>query len=236
VIDTKRFSPTSEDYAKALYALEARSERPVGTNALAERLGLTAGSVSAMLRKLAELGLLRLMPYHGVVLTEEGRRLALEVMRHHRLIELFLAEQLGMPWDRVHQEAEVLEHWLSEDLESAIAEKLGHPTIDPHGDPIPTADLRIDEGSSVSLSSLRPGQQGIFVRVSDSDPEMLRYLSQRDITPGERVQVIDRQPFEGPMFLRVAGRQLVLGGRLTASMRIELDPEDHPSNAEIGGA
>ncbi len=228
MIDTKRFSPTAEDYAKALYGLEARSERPVGTNALAERLGLTAGSVSAMLRKLAELGLLRLMPYHGVVLTEEGRRLALEVMRHHRLIELFLAEQLGMPWDRVHQEAEVLEHWLSEDLESAIAEKLGHPTIDPHGDPIPTADLRIDEGSSVSLSSLRPGQQGIFVRVSDSDPEMLRYLSQRDITPGERVQVIDRQPFEGPMFLRVAGRQLVLGGRLTASMRIELDPEDHP--------
>ena len=232
MIDTKQFSPTAEDYAKALYALEARSARPVGTNALAERLGLTAGSVSAMLRKLAELGLLRLMPYHGVVLTEEGRRLALEVMRHHRLIELFLADQLGMPWDRVHQEAEVLEHWLSEDLEAAIAEKLGNPTIDPHGDPIPSADLRIDEGSSVSLSSLAPGQQGIFVRVSDSDPEMLRYLSERDVTPGERVHVIDRQPFDGPMFLQLAGRQLVLGGTLIASMRIELDPEDQPSSAE----
>ena len=125
-------SPAIEDYAKALYALEARGEGPVGTTALAERLGLTPGSVSAMLRKLNELGILTLTPYHGVQLTVEGRRLALEVMRHHRLLELFLAEQLGMSWDRVHQEAEVLEHWLSEDLEAAIAEKLNHPKTDPH--------------------------------------------------------------------------------------------------------
>ncbi len=212
-----------EDYAKALYALEARSPGPVGTSALAQRLGLTPGSVSAMLRKLDELGLLHLTPYHGVQLTEEGRRLALEVMRHHRLIELFLAEQLGMAWDRVHQEAEVLEHWISEELEAAIAEKLGHPTLDPHGDPIPSADLRIDEGATVSLESLAPGQEGLFVRVSDSDPEMLRFLAQRRIAPGERLRVVEKQPFDGPVFLRLADHEVVLGSRLARSMRVELD-------------
>ncbi|MGI8428173.1 MAG: metal-dependent transcriptional regulator [Solirubrobacteraceae bacterium] len=228
----KRFSATAEDYAKALYALETRGEGPVGTNALAERLGLTPGSVSAMLRRLDELGLLSLTPYHGVQLTAEGRKLALEVMRHHRLLELFLAEQLGISWDRVHQEAEVLEHWLSEDVEAAIAEKLGHPTVDPHGDPIPTADLKIDEGSSVSLTSLRPGQRGIFVRVSDSDPEMLRFLDERNIAPGERLEVMAKQPFDGPMFLSIAGREVVLGGTLADSMRIELDPDDQEPSAD----
>ncbi len=216
-------SPAVEDYAKALYALEARHHGPVGTNALAQRLRLTPGSVSAMLRKLDELGLLILTPYRGVQLTEEGRRLALEVMRHHRLLELFLAEQLGMSWDRVHQEAEVLEHWLSEDLEAAIAEKLNHPTVDPHGDPIPSADLQIDEGSTVSVDSLKPGDEGVFVRVSDSDPEMLRFLAEQDIAPGERLQVIKRQPFDGPVFLNIAGQDVVLGGRLASSMRVELD-------------
>ncbi len=212
-----------EDYAKALYALETRAGGPVGTNALAERLGLTPGSVSAMVRKLDELGLLVLTPYHGVQLTEEGRRLALEVMRHHRLIELFLAEQLGMGWDRVHQEAEVLEHWLSEDLEAAIAEKLDNPTVDPHGDPIPSADLRIDEGSTVSVDSLAPGEEGVFVRVSDSDPEMLRFLAEKGISTGAWLRVIDKQPFDGPVFLNIAGKDVAFGGRLARSMRVKLD-------------
>lgn len=213
-----------QDYVKAVYSLEGRTEGPVGTNALADRLRLTPGSVSAMLRKLDELELVLLTPYHGVQLTEYGRRLALEVMRHHRLIELFLAEQLGMPWDRVHQEAEVLEHWLSEELEAAIAEKLGQPTVDPHGDPIPTVELQIDEGSTVSLESLRPGQRGLFVRVSDSDPEMLRFLAEKGISPGERLEVIDKQPFDGPVFLRFDGDDVVLGGRLARMMRVEVDP------------
>ncbi len=216
-------SPAIEDYAKALYALEARGERPVRTNALAERLGLTPGSVSAMLRRLDELGLITLTRYRGVQLTGEGRRLALEVMRHHRLIELFLAEQLEMPWDRVHDEAEVLEHWLSEDLEAVIAEKLNHPTIDPHGDPIPSADLQIDEGSTVSLESVQPGETGVFVRVSDSEPEMLRFLAGQGIAPGEQLRVIEKQPFDGPMFLNIAGKDVALGGRLAAAMRVELD-------------
>ena len=176
-----------------------------------------------MVRKLGSEGLLVVTPYHGAQLTEAGRRLALEVIRHHRLIELFLTEQLGMGWDRVHQEAEVLEHWLSEDLEAAIAERLGHPTVDPHGDPIPTADLRIDEGSTVSVDSLAPGEEGVFVRVSDADPEMLRFLAAEGIVPGERLRVTGRQPFGGPVFLSIAGRDHVLGGRLTSAMRVTLD-------------
>src|SRR5664279_1921291 len=153
-------TPAVEDYSKAIFALQSRSEEPVSTNALAERLGITPGSVSAMLKKLDELGLTAHVPYRGVRLTADGRRLALEVIRHHRLLESFLADTLGMPWDRVHAEAEVLEHVLSEDLEELIAAKLGHPTHDPHGDPIPTRDLTIDEGTTESLHSLDAGACG----------------------------------------------------------------------------
>jgi len=221
-VATRDTSPAIEDYAKALYALEARGEGPVGTTALAERLGLSAGSVSAMLKKLAELELVQRAPYHGVALTAEGRRLALEVLRHHRLIELFLAEHLGMPWDRVHEEAEVLEHWLSEDLESMIAEKLGHPTVDPHGDPIPSADLVLEEQPTLSLAALDPGACGVFVRVSDTDPAMLRYLEQQGIAPGASLEVLDRQPFEGPISLRLDDRDAVLGVTLARAMRVSV--------------
>src|SRR5947209_9225067 len=162
-----------EDYSKAIFALESRSHEAVSTNALAERLGITPGSVSAMLKKLDELGLITRLPYRGVRLTADGRRLALEVVRHHRLLESFLADALGMPWDRVHAEAEILEHVLSDDLEELIAAKLGHPTVDPHGDPIPSADLEIDESPSERLDVLEPGASGVLVRGSDSDSGML---------------------------------------------------------------
>jgi DtxR family Mn-dependent transcriptional regulator len=218
----RRTSAAIEDYSKALYALEARGEGPVGTSALADRLGVTPGSVSAMLKRLDALHLVMHSRYHGVRLTDDGRRLALEVLRHHRLIELFLAEQLDMPWDRVHAEAEVLEHVLSEDLEAAIAEKLGHPTVDPHGDPIPSADLVVEEGDTSSLDALPVGERGVFVRVSDSDPEMLRFLSERGIAPGMALEVVDKQPFEGPIFVRVHGEDIVLGGRLAGAMRVRL--------------
>ena len=131
--------------------------------------------------------------------------MALEVLRHHRLLELYLAESLGVPWDRVHDEAEVLEHVLSEELEELIAAKLGNPTHDPHGDPIPSRELEIEEGETESLAALEPGARGVFVRVSDSDPEMLRYLAERGITPGERFEIVDRQPFGGPLFARFDG-------------------------------
>ncbi len=216
-------SSAVEDYCKAIYTLESRGGEPVSTNALAERLGITPGSVSAMLRKLDELGLIVHHPYRGVRLTENGRRVALEVIRHHRLIELFLAETLQMPWDRVHAEAEVLEHVLSEELERLIAAKLGDPELDPHGDPIPSADLQLRERETHALDSLVPGQCGVFVRVSDADPEMLRYLSERGISPGERFEVLDRQPFGGPLFVSFADCEHTIGGLLAHAMRVELD-------------
>lgn len=215
------YSPAVEDYAKATYALQARAGGAVTTNALAERLDLTPGSVSAMVKKLDELGLVLHVPYRGIELTGAGERVALEVLRHHRLLELYLAESLDVPWDRVHEEAEVLEHHISEELEERIATKLGHPTHDPHGDPIPTAELTIDEGDTVSLQQLDPGMRGRFVRVSDADPEMLRYLAERGIAPGDRFEIVDKQPFGGPIFARFGRDTHILGGRLAEAMRAD---------------
>src|ERR1700722_17879361 len=210
-----------EDYTKAIYALESRGGDAVSTNALAERRGVTAASASGMVKRLGELGLVEHRPYRGVSLTEEGRRVALEVMRHHRLLEAYLVQSLGVPWDRVHQEAEVLEHVLSEELEELISAALGDPTHDPHGDPIPTRDLRIEEGESKSLQELEPGDRARFTRVSDSDPEMLRFLAERGIAPGDELEVIDKQPFDGPLFVRFAEDIHVLGGGLARAMRVE---------------
>jgi DtxR family Mn-dependent transcriptional regulator len=211
-----------EDYAKAIFALERRLGEAVSTNALAERLGVTPASASGMVRKLDELGLVSHVPYKGVRLTPDGNRLALEVLRHHRLLELYLAESLGVPWDRVHDEAEVLEHHISEDLEALIAAKLGHPTHDPHGDPIPTADLELLEEETICLASLTPGCAGTFVRVSDSDPEMLRYLAERNIAPGDHLRVDDVQPFGGPLFVTINHTEHVLGGNLASAMRVRV--------------
>ncbi len=217
-----RPSEAIEDYAKAIYALARRGDGTVSNNALAERLGVTPGSASAMVRKLADRGLVEHVPYRGVALTPAGERVALEVLRHHRLLELYLAEALGVPWDRVHDEAEALEHVISEDLEERIAAKLGHPTHDPHGDPIPSADLSIDEGDTRSLSALEVGARGVFVRVSDSDPEMLRYLADRGVALGDRLEVVDRQPFDGPLTVRFGEDVHVLGGQLAAAMRVDV--------------
>jgi DtxR family Mn-dependent transcriptional regulator len=214
-------SEAVEDYAKAIYALQSRhGGEPVSTNELADRLGVTAASASAMVKKLAELGLVDHVPYRGTSLTAEGRRLALEVLRHHRLLELYLAEHLGVPWDRVHEEAEKLEHVLSEYLESQIAAKLGDPKVDPHGDPIPSASLSIDECDTRSLADLNPGDSGRFIRVSDSDPEMLRYLRDRGIGIGDSLEVLDRQPFDGPLTVRFGDDLHVLGGALARAMRV----------------
>src|SRR5204862_7126722 len=148
--------------------LETQRGGAVNTNAIAERLGVTPASASNMTKKLSSLGLVRHVPYRGVQLTHAGQRVALEVLRHHRLLERYLARTLDVPWDRVHDEAEVLEHVLSEELEELIAEKLGNPTHDPHGDPIPTRELRIEEGHTRNMQSLEPGVSGTFVRISDS--------------------------------------------------------------------
>jgi DtxR family Mn-dependent transcriptional regulator len=218
-----RASSAVEDYVKAIYSLEHRGDVPVTINLLAERLGVTAGSASAMVKKLAEAGLARHAPYRRVRLTRRGERLALEVLRHHRLLELYLTEALDVPWDRVHEEAEVLEHVLSEDLEERIARKLGNPTHDPHGDPIPSPELELDERATQSLESLEPGANGTFVRVSDADPAMLRYLAKRGISPGDAFEVVERQPFGGPLFVRFGATVHAVGGELARAMRAEVN-------------
>jgi DtxR family Mn-dependent transcriptional regulator len=213
-------TPAVEDYVKAIYTLDSGTGGSVTTTALAERLDVRPASVSGMLPKLTALGLVEHVPYKGVRLTERGTRVALEVVRHHRLLELFLVESLGMTWDEVHAEAEVLEHVLSEELEELIAAKLGNPTLDPHGDPIPSRDLTVPVDESTDLYSLEPGENGTFVRVSDADPEMLRFLADRGIAPGAAIEVIERQPFDGPLYVRVADDVHVLGAVLARAMRV----------------
>jgi DtxR family Mn-dependent transcriptional regulator len=193
----------------------------VSTSAIAERLEVSPASASAMVKRLESLGLATREPYHGVRLTRAGERVALEVLRHHRLLELYLAEALGMSWDRVHEEAEVLEHAISPELSELIAAKLGNPTHDPHGDPIPTANGEIDEAPTRPLADLPAGERVRFTRVSDSNSEMLRYLSDRGIAPGDELQCVGREPFGGPLTVRANGREHALGDLLARAMRVE---------------
>ena len=213
-----RAAPTSEaieDYAKAIYALAQGHSKPVGTSRLAERLGVTPATVTAMLKRLDALDFVSHEPYRGVTLTPAGERVALEVIRHHRLLESYLADVLGMPWDRVHSEAEVLEHYISEELEELIAAKLGNPRRDPHGDPIPDRDLApLSEDKSVPLAGLDVGDRALFTRVSDSDPEMLRYLASSGIRPGVFLHVKAQRPFGGGLEVEAEGNRHVLGGDL----------------------
>ncbi len=212
-----------QDYAKAIYSLETRGGGDaVSTTDLAERLGVTAASVSAMLHKLATQGLVEYEPYHGTHLTAQGRRAALEVLRHHRLLETFLAQELGVPWDRVHDEAEVLEHVISEDLEQRIAAKLGDPLRDPHGDPIPGPDLRIDEAPTQGLADLPTGARGRLVRVSDASPDILRYLDELGIGLGDTFEIVETPRFGGPLTVRFGEQTHMIGGQLAGAMRVEV--------------
>jgi DtxR family transcriptional regulator, Mn-dependent transcriptional regulator len=217
--ETRDLTAAVQDYAKAIFTLESR-HGAASTTELAALLEVRPASVSGMLRKLSTLGLVEHERYRGVRLTDRGRRVALEVIRHHRLVELFLVESLGMTWDEVHAEAEVLEHALSEELEELIAAKLGNPTVDPHGDPIPTRDLELAEPRDQTLAELEPGERATFARVSDADPGMLRFLGERGIVPGARLELVERQPFDGPLFVRVGDDTHVLGSTLARAMRV----------------
>ena len=209
-------SASIEDYAKAIYVLEER-HGVASTTSLAERLGVSAPAVSAMVKKLASLGYVSHVRYRGVRLTAEGRRIALEVLRHHRLLETYLVEELGVPWDRVHAEAEVLEHVLSDGLEERIAAKLGQPTHDPHGDPIPAADGTVTEPATVSLATLAAGDRGRFVRISDSQPRLLRELAGLGIRPGDDLEVVAGG-------IRAGSSTYRLRPELARSMRVEVTP------------
>jgi len=225
-LDTERQTTASlpsaavEDYAKAIYSLTGWGPETASTNDLAARLGIKPGSVSAMIKKLDDAGLVERVPYHGVRLTADGTRVALGVLRRHRLLELFLAEVLDVPWERVHDEAEVLEHALSEDMTELIASKLGDPSFDPHGDPIPDRDLSLVETETENLAALEPGARARFVRVSDSNPEMLAYLSDCGISVGDEFEMVERQPFEGPVTIRIGEGTHVLGLTLAQAMRV----------------
>jgi DtxR family Mn-dependent transcriptional regulator len=190
-----------QDYLKAIYALESTEER-VTTSALARRMGVSAPSTTAMTKRLAELGLVERLPYRGVALTEAGRRGALEVLRHHRLLELYLVDRLGLSLDAVHAEAELLEHALSEELEARIDAELGFPTHDPHGDPIPDRELRVVRGSDRTLLDLEPGARASISRVPDGDSELLRYLGELGIVPGSDLELVGYAPFGGPVTVR----------------------------------
>lgn len=198
-------SASVEDYLKAIYSL-GRAGGRVSTTELAERLGFAPSSASAMISRLSEAGLLDRVPYAGVILTEEGERQALRVIRRHRLLEAFLVSSLDLPWDEVHVYAEQLEHAASDELIDVIAAKLGDPSVDPHGDPIPTRELTIDEGATAKLAQLPPDERAVLVRVSDSDAELLRHLAELKIGIGDEVEMVGRQPFDGLFEVRIAGR------------------------------
>jgi DtxR family transcriptional regulator, Mn-dependent transcriptional regulator len=197
-----RISPAIEDYLKAIYTLQLAHPQ-VTTSLLAEHLGFKPASVTGMLKTLAELHLVSYTPYHGVELTGAGQRIALEVVRHHRLIELYLVEALGYSWDEVHDEAEALEHVISEKLEARIAARLGDPAFDPHGDPIPTVEGTLPIGDDISLANMDVGQQGEIVRVCDQHPERLRYLAGLGLVPGTILEVVASAPFDGPVSVRI---------------------------------
>jgi len=204
-----------EDYLKAIYGIQSRGGA-VTTMVLAERLGVSPASVTGMVKKLAEMNLVVYEPYQGVTLTRAGQRIALEVLRHHRLVELYLAEALGVPWDQVHQEAEKWEHILSEDLEERIDNLLGHPASDPHGAPIPGRDGTIAALALDRLADLRPGQSAIVAEVSDHDPALLRYLGDMGLHPRTQVRVVAAEPFDGPMTIRVGKAEHILGHKVTS--------------------
>jgi len=207
-------TPTIEDYLKAIYALQHEADA-ASTSQLAEHLGgLSPSSVTGMIKKLAELNLVRHAPYQGVQLTPAGEKIALEVLRHHRLIELYLVEALGYTWDEVHAEAEVLEHYISEKFEACIAERLGHPAFDPHGDPIPALDGELPTRAEQRLADGEPGMRVTVVRVSDQHVERLRYVAGLGIVPGAPLTVVEVAPFDGPISVRVGERVHALDRRL----------------------
>jgi DtxR family Mn-dependent transcriptional regulator len=208
-----------QDYVKEIYKLEAAGLRPT-TSALAEQLGVSPPSVTSMLKKLALLELVEHERYRGARLTAKGERVALEVIRHHRLIEQYLSQTLGLPIDELHAEADRLEHALSEELEAHIDRSLGFPTRDPHGDPIPGPDLTIDRSAVTPLSMLEAGDKATVERIPDGNGELLRYLSKLKLTPGRRLEVRESAPFDGPLTVRVAGADHAISRDLAAQIGV----------------
>jgi len=213
-------SQAVEDYIKSIYILDAESESEggVSTTRIAEALGVSSASVTNMIKKLAGMGLVEYESYRGANLTDTGEKVALEIIRHHRLLELYLKEVMGYSWDEVHAEAEKLEHHISERFEERIAELLDHPTHDPHGDPIPSKDGVMPEMARRSLAEVKQDETVIIGRVTDQDPELLRYLEKLGLIPGAEVKVVEKAPFDGPITLHVDGTQQVIANRVATNL------------------
>jgi DtxR family transcriptional regulator, Mn-dependent transcriptional regulator len=212
-------SAAIQDYLKEIYKLESEGTRPT-TTAIAKRMGVAPSSATSMLKKLAVLGLAEHSPYKGAELSEAGRKIALEVIRHHRLLEQYLAETLGLPIDEVHAEADRLEHVISEELEARIDAQLGYPTHDPHGDPIPDAGLHMETKRLRSLDALEPGEEATIRRVPDSDSELLRYLAGLRLVPGGRVTMRRSEPFDGPVTVAIDGVEHAISRELAMQIGI----------------
>lgn len=211
-----------EDYLKTIYML-SQQEGKVTMSRIAEARQVKPGSATSMLQRLARLGLVDYTKHQrSVALTESGREIALEVIRHHRLIELYLVEKLGFSWDEVHKEADLLEHVISEKLEERIAAVLNYPTVDPHGDPIPTKDGELLEAQSVPLASLAAGARATVARVpDDANSEMLRYLGGVGLVPGADLLVMDVAPFEGPLTLTIGGQEKIVGHKVASAVYVQ---------------
>ncbi len=216
----QNITPVIEDYLKAIYSLRQSGES-VRTVALAAHLNVKPPTVTAMLKTLADLQLIRYEPYRGVELTETGEQIALEIVRHHRLIELYLVEALGFSWDEVHEEAEVLEHFISEKLEARIAAYLDNPTHDPHGDPIPALDGTLPDSSARSLADVPEESEARIARVFEQAAERLRYIAKLGLVPGARVMVTASAPFDGPISVRVNDVVQVIDRRLARMILVE---------------
>ncbi|HSG81737.1 MAG TPA: metal-dependent transcriptional regulator [Gemmatimonadota bacterium] len=214
-----------EDYLKAIRILQVEGA-PVSTSALAQHLDRSPASVTNMVKNLAERGLVEHRPYHGVQLSAAGEREALGIIRRHRVIEAYLIERLGYSWDEVHAEADRLEHAASDDLVERMAAVLGHPELDPHGSPIPTAEGELAERRHPTLAELRGGARATVREVSDADEGRLRYLAELGLYPGTQVEVLDREPFEGPIRVRVAGAVRSLGKALAEIVSVEPESDE----------
>lgn len=217
-----RITPAIEDYLKAIYLLQQPGSSWVTMATLGEQLGgFKPGSVTGMIKRLAEMNLVHHTPYQGVALTAEGEKIALEVIRHHRLLELYLVEALGYEWDEVHEEADTLEHHISEKLEQRIAAYLGEPTVDPHGDPIPAVDGTLPDRTTACLVDIPTGSLVCIARVRDQNVEHLRYLAQIGLVPGVVIEIIERAPFDGPISVRIDEMIRALDRRLARTIFVE---------------
>jgi DtxR family Mn-dependent transcriptional regulator len=217
----KKRSESIEDYLRVIYRLGEHQEK-VSTSSIADRLGISSASVTKMLKRLAKEGLLEHVPYKGVSLTESGRKAALRVVRHHRLIELLLTDILGVPWDRVHEEAHRLEHSISDYLEERIAAVLGYPEFDPHGQPIPTRDGEIRKTEMWLLTEVKVGFCGRIAEVNDSDSSLLRYLGERGLYPRTSLELVEREPFGGNVTLQVEDKLISIGSKAAEHIWVAL--------------